>query len=88
MSTLGCITLQECDLCKRIATLQSEDQYQTFESTWYDGWSKHFCPTCRETPEALRAIEDDRAQQRAINRVIRKYAEKPRSENAVSTNPV
>jgi predicted metal-binding protein len=75
MSVLGCITVHECDHCKTIVTLSSDDQYQAFEDTWWTSCRLDFCPVCRHLnlPEIIEAVEEELVMQRAIKRAVRKY---------------
>lgn len=72
MSVIACITVHECDGCKRIASLKTGAQYTTFEQTWYEGLSVDFCPRCWADPKNEPAIMADRAKQAIVANTIRR----------------
>jgi hypothetical protein len=75
MSVLSCITVHQCDHCKKIAVLNSDRQYQEFTDTWWTSCNLDYCPVCRnlDHPAILAAVAEELALQRTMKRVIRKY---------------
>lgn len=72
MSLIALISVHQCDLCPKVAVMKTDAEEADFQDRWHNGWSKDFCPDCRDSGDAVLAIADEARQQRAIDAVIRK----------------
>lgn len=75
MSTLASITVNQCDGCEEIATLQSDESYSWFAEKWHDGYAKHFCPECKDLLINQRAINEDNAMAADMAAGVRQYVD-------------
>ena len=74
MSTIGAITVNQCDGCDKVAVLSTEEDYGSFEAHWYDGNSVHFCPECRSKLENQAEIAEDERLTEDIRLAIKQSA--------------
>ena len=45
------ITVFECDDCRQIVALKTEDDWKRFNRDWWQGLKLNFCAVCCEKPE-------------------------------------
>lgn len=73
MSMIACICVHQCDLCRRIAVLKTEDDNVSFEAEWYNGWGRDYCPDCRDTAAVQQWIIQDEEWDRSLKSALAKY---------------
>jgi hypothetical protein len=63
---LAMITVYQCEDCPRVAICRHQVEYDTYETTWFDGLRYQFCPNCRFKPQAEDRIAEDQQRTRTI----------------------
>lgn len=71
MSVLAVITIHRCDGCGEIATVQTDEDCDSFAARWFAGFEHDLCPECRVKPEHQHLIFRELAEQSdANNRLV------------------
>lgn len=75
MSVLAVITIHRCDGCSEIATVQTDEDCDSFAANWFAGFEHDLCGECRVKPEyqhmILREITDEReSSERLTGRIM------------------
>lgn len=73
MSYLASVTVHGCDGegCTVLAVLQTEEQWETYGATWFDGLGRHFCPACKGSVRNAAAIDEEERKMDALRAVLR-----------------
>lgn len=75
MSVLAVITIHKCDGCGEIATVQTDEDCNSFAANWFAGLEHDLCPECRVKPQyqhlIILDITDERdASERLTGRIM------------------
>lgn len=62
MSTIAIIQVHQCDGCRAVAVLHTDEDDASFRSNWFAGLTVDFCPECINKIENAAAIEGDIAE--------------------------
>ena len=73
---LAMISVFQCEDCPRVAVLQHQIEYDTFEETWFNGLRYQFCPNCRVKPQAEDRILEDLERTRTVAEITTKFPTK------------
>lgn len=76
MSHLASISVHRCDGvgCTMIAVLQTDQDWDTFEQTWFDGFARHFCPACKGSVQNAAAVAEEESLTEMLRQALRNPA--------------
>ncbi len=64
------ITVISCDRCKKIVCLRTDEEYEEFEATWFDGIVYSFCPDCRIRLQPTAPLKAETLTQIELDRIF------------------
>lgn len=60
MSIVANLTVHQCDDCRQVAVVQTDEDYDSFAANWLTSVTLDFCPACRDKPGHKDEVEAER----------------------------